>query len=149
MESVFGVNYYLGVGYSVCMWMLLLLLFAGCHKYYVDVKKERIGRDSLASTFVGSPDPLQACPPSGEKLLVSWRLPKEAMEQQLVLVLKLVLRDYEEVTEVYPVLRRRGMIAYGLEERGIVTYKAEIQTVAGEVVEGWEQALWFSVIKEE
>lgn len=131
------------------MWIILLLLFTGCQKYYVEVYKERVSRETLASTFAESPDPRQKNPPHGEKLLVTWRLPKEAVKNPLILVLQVVREDFSEVTEVYPVDKRRGLITYGLEEKKILTYRASIQTLSGDVVEEWTQALWFSVIREE
>lgn len=130
----------------------LLLLLTGCEKYYVTVKREYVDRDQLASTFVGSPDPRQKNPPTGQELTIEWRLPPEAMEEELQLELNILYRDYSSATFTYPVDRRRGVVTYALlneeyfERDGLLTYKAEILDSNGKVLKEWKQILWTDLI---
>ncbi|NGX51674.1 MAG: hypothetical protein K1060chlam2_01547 [Chlamydiae bacterium] len=139
------------------MWLrqcsiLLLILLSGCEKYYLSVKRESVDRSKLASTFVGSPDPRQKNPPTGEELLLEWRLPRTALKQELTLVLKLIYKNYSEETIRYPVDRRRGVIIFALldekyrQTEGFLTYKADIITPDGTPLKEWKQQLWVDLI---
>ena len=111
-----------------------------------------VDRDQLASTYVGSPDPRQKNPPSGQELIIEWRLPPEAIKETLRLQLSLLYRDYTQETVCYPIAKRRGAITYALlnkkfkEKRGFITYKAEIVDEQGEVIKEWKQLLWTDLI---
>lgn len=137
-------------------WQFLIFLpfffLVSCEKYYLTVKREYIDQSVLASTFVGSPDPRQNDPPKGQELIIEWRLAPGALDQKLVLVLKVLYRDYTQETFFYPVDRRRGVVTYYLlndehkQRRGFLTYKAEITTLEGAVVHKWQQKLWTDLI---
>lgn len=130
----------------------LLIFLCGCEKYYLSVKNEHVDLSTLASTFVGSPDPRKENPPNGQELILQWRLPPKAIEQKLVLLLKIVYRDYTEEVHEYPVERRRGGLTFSLlnekflEKRGFLTYKAEIKRLDGEVLKQWQHKLWVDLI---
>ncbi|WP_194848456.1 hypothetical protein [Candidatus Neptunochlamydia vexilliferae] len=136
----------------ICQCFILLLLLCGCEKYYVSIKREIINRESLASTFVGSPDPLQADPPRGQELLLEWRLPRRGFSSDLTLVLDILYKDHSQETVCYPVTRKRGVVTFSLlgekfqETKGFLTYKATIQTPDGEVLKEWKQQLWADLI---
>ena len=135
-----------------CFLILALVIFSGCEKYYVTVKREYVDRDQLASTFVGSPDPRQENPPRGQELTIEWRLPPEAMGQTLQLELSVLYRDYSHATFTYPIDRRRGVVIYSLlneeyfEKEGLLTYKAEIVDVNRKILKEWKQILWTDLI---
>ena len=132
--------------------ILSLLLLCGCEKYYVAVKREYVDQLKLASTFVGSPDPRQKNPPKGQELIIEWRLPQDALDQELTLVLSVIYKNHSEETFCYPVDRRRGVITYALldeayrKTEGFLTYKAEIKTLDGMIVKEWKQQLWVDLI---
>jgi hypothetical protein len=137
---------------QLCFLFYLLFLFSGCEKYYLTVKKEYVDRDRLASTFVGSPDPRQNHPPTGQELTIEWRLAPEMVSEEPYLVLKILYQDYSEATFTYPIDRRRGIVTYALldeayrEKEGLLTYKAEIFNNQGEVMKKWQQVLWTDLI---
>ncbi|MDN3508192.1 MAG: hypothetical protein P0S94_04655 [Simkaniaceae bacterium] len=137
------------IWYHRNMWILLLLLFTACDKYYVDVKKEQISRATLASSYVGSPDPRQQNPPSGEKLMITWRLPKEALKDPLTLKIQIIYTDFEEETKLLPIDSRRGLHITPLSKKPILSYKAEIVTLSGKEIESWTHQLFFKLIKED
>ena len=135
-----------------CFFFLALLFLSGCEKYYLTVKREYVDRDRLASTYVGSPDPLQKDPPRGQELTLEWRLSSEMMETPLNLVLSILYRDYSQATFTYPIDRRRGVETYSLlgddytKTGGFMTYKAEIIDTKGQVMKEWKQLLWTDLI---
>lgn len=135
-----------------CSLFFLLFMFCGCEKYYLTVKRKYIDRDQLASTFVGSPDPRQKNPPTGQELAIEWRLPPEAMKNRLQLTLSVLYKDYSQKTFVYPIDRKRGVVTYALlnqeyfEKKGLLTYKAEITSSEGETIKHWQQILWTNLI---
>ncbi len=137
----------------ICQWLILsLFLLCGCEKYYVSVKREPVNRESLASTFVGSPDPRQADPPRGQELLLEWRLPQKDFSSDLTLLLDILYRDHTQERVCYPIARKRGVVTFSLlgekyeETKGFLTYKATIQTPDGKVLKEWKQQLWTDLI---
>ena len=136
-----------------CYFLFIFLpLLCSCQKYYLSVKREHINQSSLASTFVESPDPRKEHPPHGQELILQWRLPPKALNEELTLLLKIVYRDYTEESRVYLVERRRGVVTFSLldekflEKKGFLTYKAEIKNSDGTVLKEWQQKLWFDLI---
>lgn len=129
---------------------IFLIFILGCIQYSLSVKKESVNRESLASTFVGSPDPRQANPPFGQQLIIGWRVPKNPRD--LKLVLHVLYKNYEQEVLEFPIVKRRGMEIYSLqgaryaETKGFLTYKAEIQNEEGEVLDLWKQQLWVELI---
>jgi len=136
---------------SQCLIFLFLFCFS-CEKYYLSVKREAVDRMKLASTFVGSPDPLQKNPPKGQELILEWRLPEEALREELVLVLSVIYKNHTEEKVCYPIDRRRGVITYSVlgsdykETDGFLTYKAENLNKDNSVVKQWKQQLWTDLI---
>lgn len=131
---------------------IFFLLFTSCEKYYLTLKKEYVNQSTLASTYVGSPDPMQKNPPLGEELVIEWWLPPGSLDEELTLMLKIIYRNYTEQTLIYPVLQRRGEITFPLlndgfiETGGFLSYKVEIRTSHGEVMKEWEHRLWTNLI---
>ena len=129
-----------------------MALLCACSKSYVSVQKQRVGRSSLASTFVQSPDPRQKNPPRGQRLLIKWRIPNEELSEQTYLKLSIVYKNYVEEVVERPIDEASGLIVYDLlDERfydtgGFLSYKAEVMN--GErVVEAWRQQLWVEIIE--
>jgi len=127
---------------------LFFLIFCGCEKYYISIKRDTIDQSKLASTFVESPDPRQKNPPKGEKLIIEWRLPSYVLHQYITLQLNIIYNNYSEQTLYYPVNQRKGIIIYSLLEDqyyktgGFLTYVAKIKKSDGTVLKEWKQWLW-------
>lgn len=133
--------------------LLMLLCLTGCQKYYVTIKKEPITKEYLASTFVGSPDPLQDHPPRGQILFVEWSIDSQDLLKKPFLVLEMVYGDWSEERLIFPIEKRRGLAEYTLEgkkytkKEGFFSYRALIETKEGEVLAQWAEQMWTPVIK--
>ncbi len=136
---------------SQCLIFLFLFCFS-CEKYYLSVKREAVDRMKLASTFVGSPDPRQKNLPKGQELILEWRLPEEALQEELILALSIIYKNHTEEKVCYPIDRRRGVITYSVLGKdykvtdGFLTYKAEILGKDNTVIKEWKQQLWTDLI---
>lgn len=132
--------------------LVFLFLFCSCAKYYLSVKRESVDQNSLASTYVRSPDPRQKNPPRGQELIMEWRLPRGFSQEKVTLVLDVLYKNYTQETFFYPISRRRGVITYSLlgndykEKEGLLTYKAQIRNEEGFVIQEWKQQLWTELI---
>ncbi|MEM8728031.1 MAG: hypothetical protein AAGE99_04905 [Chlamydiota bacterium] len=132
--------------------VVFLLFFCSCDRYDLAVKRESVDRSKLASTYVGSPDPRRKNPPTGEKLVIRWRLPRDFSREKMTLVLDLVYKNHTRETLSYPISRHRGMTVCFLVENGdretkeILTYKAEIRNEEGFVIRDWKHRLWTELI---
>lgn len=129
------------------------LLLAACKPCsYLTVHTDYISHRTLASYYVNTPDPLLDNPPIGQRLIVSWSIPKFILPGN-DLYLKIYLRYWNRAEEIKtePVTRARGTIAYAvmneeyIETRGIMSYKVELID-NGEVLSEWKHQVWTEVI---
>ncbi len=134
------------------LFLFLLMLLTGCSKYHLEVVRQTLSRETLASTFVKSPDPRQKNPPQGEELLISWRLPADKVEESLHLTLEIIFCDLSQKTFSYPIVKRSGRIGYALLDRdyektgGFLTYKVEIINHDNQVIQQWKHLFWVDLI---
>jgi hypothetical protein len=143
---------------SYCRFFLLLLVpfsalfFTGCRPYYLSVCQEWVDVRYLASFHAGTPDPRQAHPPIGQKLILDWRVPKEIFKRKPEVVLDLILWDYTTRQIRIPIESRMDYATYKLlneeyeKTGGILTYKAIIVTEDGKIFREWKHQLWVNLI---
>ncbi|MEX0961568.1 MAG: hypothetical protein WDZ28_01765 [Simkaniaceae bacterium] len=131
---------------------LSLILFS-CDKRYLNVKRERVDRFSLASSYVNSPDPLQTRPPLGQRLLIEWRLPLSSVKKGLILTLHVIYRNNSEAYFHYPIEKHNGSATYELLgdefllKKGLLSYQATVRNFQGDLIKEWTQALYVQLIE--
>lgn len=131
---------------------LICLLLSGCEKYYVSVRNIPVDASYLASLSIGSPDPRMAHPPFGQKLIISWDLPPELLQENPRVVLDILYKNHTEKQVVYPVSCRRGYEIFDLlnqtfvETEGFLCYKAELLIGEGIIYREWKHQLWVKLI---
>ncbi len=131
---------------------VLLLPLASCKQYYLSLCQEWVDERYLASTHVGTPDFRQEHPPTGQMLIVDWRVPKEIFKKKPEVVLDLILWDYTTRQVRIPIKHRMDFATYRLFDEdyektgGILTYKAAIVTEEGQVFREWKHQLWVNLI---
>lgn len=133
--------------------ILGILLFASSCVQRLSVYTDYIGRETLASFQVGTPDPLLLNPPTGQRLIVKWHLPHSYMNlEDLRLTINLRLRNRSTQNLSIPICHTTGTYLYPVlgdtysETRGILTYHVEI-VGGGEVLEEWIHPLWTPIIE--
>lgn len=137
--------------------VLLSVLFcvSGCQRHYLSITQQIVNRDLLASTHVATPDPRQANPPLGRRLIISWQVPSEIVEKEAQIHLDVIYWNYTEESFTFPVKKRKGEVLLSLlgqefdEKKGFLTYKACIKTKEGEIYREWKQQLWVELIHTE
>ena len=127
--------------------LLLLLSFAGCYKNHLYVQQEWVDRNFLASTHVGTPDPRQANPPEGQRLLIAWDFPRSLFQTGLTIVATIRFWGEEQIVEKLPLARKRGYKAYFFPNRKILTYRVQVVDAKGAVVEVWNHQFWTELIE--
>ena len=138
--------------YSLFLFFCLFLL-SGCQKYYLTIYQQKVNQDSLASTYVGTPDPRQKNPPKGQELIVEWQIPKDVLKKNPKIYLTVIYRDYSEAQFIYPISYKSGYVVYSLLDgefdrtKGLLSYKAEIRVEEGEVFRFWQHQLWVNIIR--
>lgn len=134
--------------FTLCM---ISLLF-GCEKYGLLVRQQKVDSGYLASTHIGSPDPSQANPPSGELVIVEWWVPRELLEKKPKVILHMIYWNYSEEIIEFPIDQRVGYEVFRIyqqkfaETGGILTYMAQIVDKNGEVFQQWKHQLWVNLI---
>jgi hypothetical protein len=118
-----------------------LTVFTGCYKDHLYVQQEWVDRNFLASTHVGTPDPRQACPPEGQRILIGWRFPKYLLDEQLQLVLTVRFWDHTEEVIDYPIEGTKDSAAFYFGKK-ILTYRIQVVSADHEVIETWEHHFW-------
>ena len=127
-------------------------VLAGCYQNHFYVQQQAIDRSYLASSHVGTPDPRQEHPPTGQQLSVNWEFPRSLFEQRLHLVLTVRFWDSTQVTLVRPISRRRGDEIFFFPnhpselQKKILTYKVEAISEEGKVMGCWEHQFWTKLI---
>ena len=135
------------------MSILLIYCFClGCSNPRLVVQTEYLTRESRASYYVQSPDPLLEHPPIGQRLILNWFVPKKYLDQEdLQLVLTLRFRNREEIKVGQPITKECGIFIYDLinerfcTRKGILTYKVDLQSQDGVIAE-WRHQLWTELI---
>lgn len=130
-----------------------LLLLAGCGHSYLSVQQEWIDARYLASTHVKTPDPRQAHPPFGQRLLLYWWVPRAVLDQSPELVLQVIYKNFTQKTVTFPLKHRTGHKIFSLlneeyhEKRGLLTWRAQIVTSDQKVFKEWKHQLWVNLIE--
>lgn len=132
--------------------MLLVLVLVGCTSPSLSVRTEYFNRESLASYYMSTPDPLLDHPPVGQRLIVNWSVPKSSLEcSNLHLHLIIRLADHSEIVKTSPIQQLFGTYVFEIEgdtylqSKGILTYKAEIRTDDC-ILDQWQHPLWAELI---
>lgn len=118
---------------------------------YVSVLNETIDQSRLASVHVNAPDPLHELNPHGQRIYVSWSLPKKYKNTDLRGVLKIRFNTPEQVTIPFKIDRLRGTITYQsineefFSKEGIQAYKVEIYS-NGEEIDTYQHSMWNELI---
>ncbi len=132
------------------LWICLNL--SGCTQHGFFVQKETIDRNFLASSHIGTPDPRQEHPLTGERLLIRWNFPPEVFAKDLLLIATVRFWDDREVIVTEPISKRIAFttlfFAWSPEEpeKRILTYRVQAIAADGEVVGWWEHPLWTPLI---
>ena len=116
------------------------------------VHSDYVTRESLASFYVDTPDPLLNCPPYGERLVISWSVPGKILKlEEPHLLLHLRYRNRDQIVRKVPLRRSCGTTLFRVlneeycETGGFLTYK--VQLIAGGCVyEEWRHQLWAELI---
>lgn len=134
--------------------LILLLACMGCSKNrHLSVQTQYFTRETLASYYVETPDPMLINPPVGQKLLISWSLPRSYLDYaDLHLNIDIRFHNRGEVTLNVPIEKKCGSYMYVVanekffETNGILTYKVGL--IGGNcLLEEWRQQLWHELIK--
>lgn len=131
--------------------LLLLLALTSCQKQRLSIETRFIGRQTLASSWVQTPDPRQYCPTTGQELTISWRLPEFDHIDNLHLLLSVRFGNCECQTCEIPIKRFRGCFTYSLLNEdywkygGIQTYKVELYT-GEQCLDCWYHQIWSEMI---
>ena len=132
--------------------LLCLLFLTGCDKYYLSLRQIPIDATYLASSHVGTPDPRQANPPHGQKIVLQWAVPPELLQKNPQIVFRVIYNNHTEKTFVYPIESRMGYEVYSLLNQdydavgGILTYRADIMTPDKNIYREWKHQLWVNLI---
>ena len=132
---------------------LLCIGLFGCSREHLFVQSDYMTHDYLASTFVGSPDPMKDQDWIGQRLIVGWSVPKEYLEKRDIrLDLVLRYRNREEAIISFPLVERSGKYVYRLlkddyrEKRGLLTYQARIVAGENEILDKWTHQIWADIL---
>jgi|GEM_PF-740685 len=135
-------------------WLLVISFFViSCNKRsYLSLSQDRVDARYLASSHVGTPDPRQANPPLGQRIIIDWYVPDEIFVKEPYIQLYLLFWNNTTERLTYPIKRQIGSRVYYLlgkefeEKKGILTYKAEIRTIDGSLFNEWKHQLWVNFI---
>ena len=116
------------------------------------VRTDYVSHEQLASYYVHTPDPRLNNPSIGQRLIVSWSIPKKLLKSREVhLEMTLRFRTREECTKIIPISRKSGTYVYALmnedyaRTKGILTYKIDL-IADNALIEQWRHQIWTELI---
>ncbi len=130
--------------------IILFVFLVGCQQKVLYLYQQKVDPKYLASTNVGSPDPLT--PPKGQMVVAEWWLPSGVIDTSPVLRIHVLFRNYSEDCVEYPIHSRVGSKTYWIvnkdftETGGPLAYRAEIVSGDGELIAEWQHQLWVRLI---
>ncbi|OGN61835.1 MAG: hypothetical protein A3F40_02365 [Chlamydiae bacterium RIFCSPHIGHO2_12_FULL_27_8] len=135
-------------------YFLLILILTSCFKNHLYVQHEKLDKNYLASTHIGSPDPRMKNPPSGQRISIAWDFPLSVFRnQELTLMLSVRFWDNTENLLVSKIERKRGYKIYKFQDdtidktKKILTYKVDVVNQDGKIVDVWKHQFWKKLIK--
>ncbi len=135
------------------LFVFIFFLVSSCTFRTLEVQTQYITQEYLASTHVGTPDPLQFELLAGQRLLIQWSLgKKEACEKPLFLQIKARFRDHTDKEVWIPLESLRGFYLFKIETeeyirtKGILTYCVRIQNEHSIIAE-WKHPLFVDWIE--
>jgi hypothetical protein len=130
----------------------LIYLSTGCTTNKLSVYIDYLSHENLASYHVNTPDPVLNDPPIGQRLIISWTVPKKYLNyQDLQVQYKIRLRNGEEVSDSIFIKKPSGDYIFSIINNeyfrtgGIQTYKVQI-VADREVLDEWLHQLWTELI---
>jgi hypothetical protein len=127
--------------------LILLLMMASCYRHHLYVQQEWVDRTFLASTHVNTPDPQQANPPEGQRLLIAWDFPRSVFQRELTLKTEVRFWSDQQKTYLLPISKKRGYTAIFFPKEKILTYRVQMISKEGDVVETWKHHFWTDLIE--
>jgi hypothetical protein len=132
--------------------LISMALLSSCCRSSLTVQTDYLTHRNLASYYVGTPDPRQNVPAVGQRLIISWMVPKSYFGyENLHLEIAIRFRNREEVTEIFHILKTRGTYVFILlnedyfTKKGILTYKVNL--IGGnQILETWQHSMWVELI---
>jgi len=136
------------------LFLFLLIICAACSKSaHLSVQTSYFTRESLASYYVETPDPLLINPPIEQRLIVTWSVPPYYLKQydDLHLSIRIRFKNREEESLSILLTNPCGSYIYSLadaryfETKGLLTYKVDL-VGGGNILEEWRHQLWHELI---
>lgn len=131
---------------------IIAISLSGCQKYYISIAQENINKDYLASVALDTPDPRKYHPPSGEKLIIEWKISRDWLVLKPCLYLHVIYKDYTEAFFTYPMPYKMDYVVYSLlgeeykSKKGILTYRAEVRVGEEKPFLDWKHQLFTKLI---
>jgi hypothetical protein len=129
-----------------------VLILSGCTHQTLTIFTDYITEENLASYHVETPDPSLICPPLGQRLILSWTLPKEyKIYSDLQITLTIRFYNREEIVKSLSLRQATGTYVFYLvneeffEKKGIAAYKAILKG-NGNPLQEWCHQLWAELI---
>jgi hypothetical protein len=130
-------------------------LVTACNRPVLSARSEYFDNSDLASAQVNTPDPRQDGPTYGQRVHISWSVPKEYFDgkNEPSLLLSLQYKNFETNEVVVPLEKASGHYVYTLRDeeydntQGILTYKVNIVSGEQVVLNEWRHQIWADRIK--
>lgn len=130
----------------------LSAVWGGSGVAHLSILSEVVNQKILASVHVNSPDDhMHALNPHGQRLYVSWRLPKKYLTSELKGILKVQFKVPEQVEIPFEIKKSSGTFIYQIinddyfQKEGILSYKVELFS-NGQEIDYFEHKMWAELI---
>jgi hypothetical protein len=137
---------------AVLFAITFLMLSSSCQQKILRMQVDNISRENLASYQVGTPDPRLIYPSVGQRMIISWYIPKEEFNtNDISIKISIVYGNHTKEELWYKPQQACGMYVRALlneqyfEKCGILTYKSEMYA-CDQPIKYWKHHLWTELI---
>ena len=124
----------------------IFFLFFSCANNHLWVHLENIDKNYLASSHVNTLDYRQDDFESGQRIIISWFFPSNLYDKDLYLYLTTRFWDETQELKICAINSRTGNCFFHFSNKKILTYKVDVVTKEGNVLETWQHQLWVDLI---
>lgn len=117
----------------------------------LSVRTSYFTEENLASYYVGTPDPDLRKPMIGQRLILTWSLPKKFRLCETYLNIRVRYKNHVEESTRIQINQKKGYYIFCIsdekykESGGLQTYQATIEA-DGTIIDSWIHPLWIDLI---
>ena len=131
--------------------LLLTLFLLSCSHKHLHVHRQVLSHTQLMSGVIQVNDERNELDIEGERITISWKIPKNQQDREWVLDLELIYNDFTHEVYEIPIIHPRDTYEFQISNKkykikqGIRSYRLALRSNE-DILEEWRHPLWTEII---